>query len=170
VDKQPELQATLLMGNVMLVGIPGSGKSTAAKQLGKQSVATSVISTDAIREELYGSESELGTWGDIEARINSRLEEANSDGSLIIYDATNYRRGFRGNFLLAASQYAPQRRWTCLIMDTPLEECLERNARRERQVPEFVIKKMSGVLEREFPSHDEGFETIIKFSNLCLPL
>lgn len=160
------------MGNVMLVGIPGSGKSTVAKQLAKQSVATSVISTDAIREELYGSESELGTWGDIEAKIRTRLEEANSNGSLIIYDATNYRRGFRGNFLLMASQYAPQRRWTwtCLIMDTPLEECLERNARRKRQVPEFVIKKMSGVLEREFPSHDEGFETIIKFSNLCLPL
>lgn len=160
------------MRNVMLVGIPGSGKSTAAKQLGKQSVATSIISTDAIREELYGSESELGAWGDIEAKIRTRLEEANSNGSLVIYDATNYRRGFRGNFLLAASQYAPQRRcrWTCLIMDTPLEECLERNARRERQVPEFVIKKMSGVLEREFPSHDEGFETIIKFSSLCLPL
>jgi len=158
------------MQNVMLVGIPGSGKSTVAEKLAQQSVANTVISTDAIRKELYGSESELGAWSYIEARIKARLEEADDNGSFVIYDATNYRRGFRNSFLIAASDYAPAHRWTCLIMDTPLEECLERNARRERQVPEFVIKKMSGVLEREFPSHDEGFETVIKFSNLCLPL
>ena len=163
-DKQSGFQATLSMQNVMLVGIPGSGKSTVAEKLARQSVANTVISTDAIRKELYGSESELGVWSDIEARIKARLKEADDNGSFVIYDATNYRRGFRSNFLIAASDYAPAHRWTCLIMDTPFEECLKRNAQRERQVPEFVIKRMNEVLTRECPSNDEGFEAIIKFS------
>ena len=42
---------------IVMVGLPGSGKSTYAKELIKKGRADIILSSDAIREELTGDES-----------------------------------------------------------------------------------------------------------------
>ena len=46
-----------------------------------------------------------------------------------------------------------------VFFDVPLETCLERNRRRERQVPEDVMKQMAQKLKP--PTFKEGFSKII---------
>ena len=41
---------------ILLIGLPGSGKSSLAEQLVAQSPGSAIISTDAIRAQLFGDE------------------------------------------------------------------------------------------------------------------
>jgi predicted kinase len=45
-----------------------------------------------------------------------------------------------------------------VFFDVPLETCIERHHRRDRTVPEDVMRKMSAKLKA--PSFDEGFSKI----------
>jgi predicted kinase len=46
-----------------------------------------------------------------------------------------------------------------LFFDVGVEECLRRNRGRERVVPEEVLRKMAGRMER--PEVGEGFERVV---------
>ena len=88
---------------IMLVGLPGSGKSTYANTFRSQLLSeinderVVIISSDAIRKELYGDES-IQTDP---ARVFSLMEERTLDeldkGSVVLYDATNINRKNRSN-------------------------------------------------------------------------
>lgn len=45
-----------------------------------------------------------------------------------------------------------------IFMDTPLEECLRRNARRPNPLPDFMVRDIYGSIE--FPTLDEGWDDI----------
>jgi predicted kinase len=47
---------------ILLIGLPGSGKSTLAKQLLAECPQMALISTDAIRGQLFGSQAVQGPW------------------------------------------------------------------------------------------------------------
>ena len=78
-DKKPILS--------MLVGLPGSGKSTYSKTQ-KDFV---IHSSDALREELYGDENCQDNNTDLFAILHSRIKTDLIDGKNVIYDATNIR-------------------------------------------------------------------------------
>jgi adenylylsulfate kinase-like enzyme len=81
-----------------LIGVPGSGKSTFAKlisQLGN----CEIISTDNIRAELYGDAAIQGDWKQVEAEVIQRIYTILQAGKSIIYDATNFKRAHRLDFL-----------------------------------------------------------------------
>ena len=84
-------------GFEMLIGIPGSGKSTYLKQLNNPNVQ--VISPDDIRREITGSISDQSknkeVWEETERRINSALK----DGKYVILDATNVDTKLRRDFV-----------------------------------------------------------------------
>ena len=61
-----------------LVGIPGSGKSTVAQQLADLTQGL-IISTDRIREQLYGDEIIQGNWLEIERKVLQEMEQAIAD-------------------------------------------------------------------------------------------
>jgi predicted kinase len=46
-----------------------------------------------------------------------------------------------------------------VFFDVPLEVCLERNKRRERVVPEDIMRRMTAKLKA--PSFEEGFSKIV---------
>jgi hypothetical protein len=73
------------------VGLPGSGKSTWA---GARSDCM-VVSTDAIRKELFGDESEQKNGAFVFEIAYARLAQAVALGHDVIFDATNVKRKSR---------------------------------------------------------------------------
>lgn len=137
-----------------LIGVPGSGKSTLATRI-SQTGNYEIISTDEIRQQLYGDETIQGDWQEIETEVLKRIETALTEGKSVIYDATNYKRPFRIDFLQKAKAF--NLIWIAWHLDTPLETCIRWNQQRTRQVPEEIITSMHKVLKNFPPIRGEGF-------------
>ncbi len=60
-----------------LIGIPGSGKSTFAAQLAKLGNYR-IVSTDAIRQQLYGDAIIQGEWSEVEELVISQIGDLRS--------------------------------------------------------------------------------------------
>ncbi|MHC5771275.1 MAG: AAA family ATPase [Nostoc sp.] len=149
-----------------LIGTPGSGKSTLAKLISRQGNCQ-IISTDDIREELYGDATIQGEWHKIEATTIHRICTVLSEGKSIIYDATNFKRSFRIDFLLkvntqVAEWELTQPNWIAWYLQTPLETCIEWNQQCQRQVPSNIIESMYKLLHVFEPSTGEGFAAVNK--------
>lgn len=132
-----------------MIGIPGSGKSTIANQIPN----TVVISSDAIRKELYGAEEIQGNGKQVFDLVYKRIGEELAKGNDVVFDATNLTpRARKAVFRFSAEHIA-------IYVRTNLGTCLTRNAARFRTVPKEIIFKMNGRLIP--PSKLEGFKTII---------
>lgn len=78
--------------------------------------------------------------------------------SLSIVDATNLLRKHRRAFIRIAKYSGC--RCEAIWFDTPLDECLRRNAVRDRNVPESAIREMARRMEP--PTTEEGFDKVIR--------
>lgn len=132
-----------------MVGIPGSGKSTIANQIPN----TVVISSDAIRKELYGAEEIQGNGKQVFDLVYKRIGEKLAKGNDVVFDATNLTPWTRSAVFRFTAEHI------AVFVNTSLDDCLERNAARERKVPEEVIYRMYHSLT--CPNKTEGFKTII---------
>ncbi|WP_254173631.1 ATP-binding protein [Planktothrix pseudagardhii] len=144
-----------------MIGVPGSGKSTIAQQLAEITQGI-IISTDRIREQLYGEEIIQGNWSEIEAEVLRQMETAIASSQPIIYDATNAYPRWRLELLEKIALISPEipRYWMAWVLETPIEICKQWNQNRQRQVPEFVIEKMGQAIANFPPTLSEGFITI----------
>ncbi len=132
------MKATALTMTLM-IGLPGSGKSTISKRIADTTGAT-VISLDAIRGEITGSEADQSQNQRVVAVAQERAAAALAGGRSIVVDATNLKSAWRQPWLNLAEQHgavvAHER------VETPLLVCAWRNVRRERRVPLTVIWRM----------------------------
>ena len=159
---------------LMLVGLPGSGKSTLANELKSNNFLTSgyerkrpeaiILSSDKIREELYGDESIQDNPEQVFKLMFERTVENLNNGLDVIYDATNLNRKKRINLLTElkrkVKQYFDK---YCFVVYCDITECLQRNKLRDRHVPEDVIFQM--LKSFEIPVDGEGWNRIeIKYS------
>jgi predicted kinase len=167
---------------MLLIGLPGSGKSTLARELQAIDPNYTIVSTDAIRQQLFGDESIQGAWELIWAEVQRQLRQAiysmEADPHLqvypdhpqvfqrpvraVIYDATNVVRCDRRR-LIETLRSIGFRQITGFWLDTPLELCLQRNQNRCRQVPEAVIQRMCRRLTGAPPSLAEGLDCLIRY-------
>lgn len=140
----------------MYIGLPGSGKSTitAAQK------SMTIISSDAIRNELYGDENILGKHNTVFELMLRRTREALLKGESVCYDATNLasrrRRGLLEQLPKGTKKHA-------IVVWARYSTCLERNARRERKVEPEVIRRM--LTQFEVPYYDEGWDDITILKN-----
>ncbi len=144
-----------------LIGVPGSGKSTFAAALAKLGNYV-VISTDEIRTALYGNAAIQGNWNEVENQALLLIQQAQTSGKSVIYDATNFKRAFRMDFLMKVAhrgETAPLN-WIAWHLKTPIETCIEWNQKRDRIVPQSIIENMSKLLLNFPPLTAEGFATI----------
>lgn len=137
----------------MLIGLPGSGKSEIARQLADSN--TVILSSDAIRKEFYGDESIQDDPAKIFEEMQRRTIAALKSGKNAIYDATNISRKKRKHLL--SSINIPCKKIAYVVW-ARYETCLARDAARNRNVGESVIKRM--LLNFQPPYYDEGWNDI----------
>lgn len=133
-----------------MVGLPGAGKSTFAKAHPE----CVVISTDAIRAEMFGSEDCQENGNDVFAEAHRRVTKALQDGHDVIIDATNVTRKARKQWLKHTARHV------AVYVATDVEECKRRNAQRDRHVPTEVIDGMAQRLTIP-TAGEEGFDEVI---------
>lgn len=140
---------------ILLVGIPGSGKSTYAHKYIKEHLGTVHLSSDGICKELHGDESIQDNPGEVFTIMQKRAIDGLNFGYDVIYDATNVTRKDRTSIITACPKFA---KIECNIIWAPIETCIERDAAREHTVGKAVIDKM---LKRfQAPYYDEGIDEI----------
>lgn len=139
---------------ILLVGAPASGKSTWADTYKYSAV---VVSSDAIRKELYGDESIQGNPEEVFNLAHRRILEALKENKSVIFDATNIKYKNRMAIMREVNKLEGVYK-DCEIFAEPLEVLLERNNARDRKVPEEVIRRM--ISQFEMPTYAEGYDSI----------
>ena len=140
---------------IVLVGIPGSGKSTYAKKLMEQDPTLVYLSSDQIRKELYGSEAIVGDKNKVFRVLHARTKQYLSDGQSVIFDATNLTRKSRRNVFADARQGI---RKEVHIVWAPIHICLARDRKRDRTVGKHDIMRLATGFQA--PWWDEGMDAI----------
>lgn len=140
---------------ILTVGPPGCGKTTYAQEYIKEHIDTIWISSDKIREELWGNEAIQGDNNKVFSLMQSRTIEALNNGMSVIYDCTNMTRKDRFYIISICPKFV---KIEAHIIWLPIETCIERDATRERTVGKEVIDRM---LKRfQTPYYDEGIDEI----------
>lgn len=150
----------------MLIGLPGSGKSTWARHFNQVGDPLHLIATDSIRAELFGNEATQGPWIQVWDRVLQQFRQCVSQtqqGYLAgaIYDATNTQRRGRRKVITIAREIGFTH-ISAIWFDVPIALCLIRNQRRSRQVPTDVIHSMARSLAGAPPHCDEGFDAVYR--------
>ncbi len=137
---------------VLLIGLPGSGKSSYARQL-----ALPVLSSDAVRLLLADDERDQTIHQRVFATLRYLLIQRLEIHRPVTYiDATHLMRVERAPYFEIAR--AKNCDVEAIFFDVPLNICRERNSVRERQVPDDVLIAMAAKLEP--PTLEEGFDRI----------
>lgn len=140
---------------ILLVGIPGSGKTTHAEKYIQTHRNTIHLASDKIREELWGNEAIQGDNNEVFSLMQKRAIDALNNGLSVVYDSTAITRKARASIIAACPKFV---KIECHIVWAPIETCIERDAARERTVGKEVIDRM---LKRfQAPYYDEGIHAI----------
>jgi predicted kinase len=147
----------------VLVGIPGSGKTTYADRLRARCPQLCVVSPDAVREQLYPGYAQ----GLVEHRlINHRrvfgmayraIAAALAAEHPVLFDATSLTAGSRHGLIALARRACAA--ISARYFPISLPEAFRRNRARPRQVPTVVIAHMASILVP--PSKIEGFDRVV---------
>ena len=140
---------------IMLVGLPASGKSTLAQNIAKEQNAN-IHSSDEIRKELSGDINNQDINKLVFKTLHKRIKEDLQNGKNCIYDATNISYKRRMAFLQELNKIPCKK--ICVLVATTYKDCLDRNAQRDRKVPEGVIKRM--YMNFNTPYYYEGWDYI----------
>lgn len=137
---------------VLAVGLPGSGKSTWFK---RHSITP--LSSDMVRALLFDDPAEQRfqdlVFSTLRTMLRARLISRRPMNHV---DATNLTPQERQNWIKLAKDFGYDVH--AVFFDVPLEVCIERHQRRDRIVPEDVMRKMAAKLKP--PTFDEGFSKI----------
>ncbi len=151
---------------VMLVGIAGSGKSSYAQYLLQEHTVDIVVSSDALRAELYGDENDQTHNTEVFNEVHKRIRKALKEGKSVCYDATNLSSKRRMNFLKQISDLDIEK--CCALMMASFDDCVMRQCSRERKVPEEVIRKQ--ITQFQCPYWYEGWDDIDIVHTSHIPL
>jgi len=125
---------------IFLKGLPGSGKSTWAKQFCLDNPEYVRINKDDLRE-LLGNPTFSREFESEVLFIQRKMGESIlATGKSLIVDDTNFSKKHQDYWLGVSNRL--QLEFTVKTFDTPLEECISRDLAREKSVGKDVIFDM----------------------------
>lgn len=124
----------------MMSGLPGSGKDT---WLGRNRPDLPVVSLDDIRTELHVEATD--NQGDVIQAARERCRELLRSGQSFAFSATNLLRQTRKRWIDLFADYGA--RIEIVYVEPPMPIILAQNRRRERPVPENVIRELADKCE-----------------------
>jgi len=137
---------------VLAIGLPGSGKSSWFK---RHNVVP--LSSDMVRSLLFDDVREQRFQDLVFSNLRSMLKARLIAKRPMNYvDATNLTPQERQHWIKLAKDY--QYEVHAVFFDVPLEVCIERHQRRDRVVPEDVMRRMAAKLKP--PAFEEGIAKI----------
>ena len=137
---------------VLAIGLPGSGKSSWFKRHNVVPLSSDILRSllfDDVREQRF---QDL-VFSNLRSMLKARLI---AKRPMNYVDATNLTPQERQHWIKLAKDYNYEVH--AVFFDVPLEVCLERHQRRDRVVPEDVMRRMAAKLKP--PSFNEGFAKI----------
>lgn len=141
----------------VMIGTAGSGKSS---KLGHGCLkGVRVVSTDKIRGELFNDESAQRDPELVFSIAHRRVREELESNHDVAFDATNTSLFARENVLRAVQ--GVECRKVAVMVTPPLEQALEQNKNRKRQVPESVIKRQYEHLLRDGEYIPDQFDDLV---------
>jgi len=158
---------------ILLSAIPGSGKSTWAKEYVKNHSNCYIVSSDDTRERVAGkvncfTKEEL-VWKTFLDDINNYA--LSKEDVTVIADATNIKNEFREYYYKSTPGFD---RHILVTFDIPYNVCLLQNKMRkaERVVPDYAMKRLSGqwepVSDQVLSLYDEHIVVGTEFSPVLM--
>ena len=141
----------------MMIGVPSSGKSTIAEEITRNEPAI-IVSSDAIRGDLYGDESVQGDPAKVFRIVHENVKHYLSKGCNVIMDATNINSKKRAVFLREINEVCPDCRKIAVVVVADKYTCVSRDLLRQRTVGEAVIERM--IANFQPPFYYEGWDEI----------
>lgn len=148
---------------IMMVGIPGSGKSYLAREISSL-LDIPVISSDACREEISGDAGDQSVSRQAWELVRRKAEQLIRQGHSVIIDGTHKRRRQRREDILRYRGFGAHSVIAIHVLTT-IGTALARNAARSRIVPQEVIERMYHTIEDTPPREEEGFDFVIRLDN-----
>jgi len=137
---------------ILLVGLPGSGKSTWLERQG-----ITGISSDWIRQVLADDPTDQSIHTRVFMTMRYLLGQRLAIGRPVSYlDATHLTPEERRPYVRIAQRYGAN--VEAVYFDVPLEVCRQRNLRRNRVVPDEALDRLAAKLVPPLPA--EGFTRI----------
>ena len=137
---------------VLAIGLPGSGKSSWFKRHNVTPLSSDMLRSllfDDVREQRF---QDL-VFSNLRSMLKARLIARRPTNYV---DATNLTPKEREHWIKLAKDYNYEVH--AVFFDVPLEVCIERHQRRDRVVPEDIMRRMAAKLKP--PAFDEGFAKI----------
>jgi protein phosphatase len=144
----------------LLIGCPGSGKTTFGKKYAKDNNIM-YLSSDELRAAFGKNEEDQSVTPRVFEHIRYATDEYLSKKISLMIDATNINKRDRKNYIDTANTYGI--RVVAYVFEQPRRVLIDRNQKRGenggRNVPVHVIDKMLN--KYETPTYKEGFDEII---------
>ena len=139
---------------IVMVGLPGSGKSYYANKLLEEATnPTVILSSDNYRKKLFGDENDQTHNEQVFKTLYQDIRKYLISHVDVIFDATNTSLKSRLRIMKEIEGIECDKE--AYVICTPIEECIERDKNRERSVGEEVIWKF--VRSFQCPQTYEGF-------------
>lgn len=149
---------------ILMQGLPGSGKTTRAKEIMERDGNCVRVGRDQLRTMLHFDKWNGRNEGITKDVANVVVDYLLKQGKVVIVDDTN----IQPSRIMAWKNFAKERGVTIQWerVDTPIEECIKRDAAREKPVTKNVIVAMA-MQAGLYPKPEKGFVICDLDGTLC---